>query len=286
MRSRPEAVLGAVILIIGAAARWTPACAEPASDVAVDAPTQAHPQPGSPVETNRPPPTDADVSRSAMPYDTAPVQDDMIFWHVLFEQLEGRANGSGTELRWEGQAWVGTDFDRLWLKTEGFYGDGQVTDGDQELLYDRPIWFLRYFDWQAGVRYDWDSLPGRVWGAFGIQGLAPGFFETAATFYISGSGHVAGRLEGSYDILLTNRLIAQPQVELNFYSKTDAPRMIGPGLSEIDTGLRIRYEFTRKIAPYIGVAYNGQFGQTASFARADGEDPNDVRFVFGLRVWL
>jgi copper resistance protein B len=286
MRLRPDAAFGALMLMMCAAPR-TPARAEHASgSVASDAGTHAYGQPGSPVKTERPPASAADLSAGATPYDVAPVEDDMIFWHVLFEQLEGRCSGSGTGLRWEGQAWVGTDFNRLRLKTEAFYEDGQADDGDHELLYARPIWFLRYFDWQTGVRYDWDSLPGRVWGAFGIQGLAPSFFETGATFYVSDSGHVAGRLEGSYDILLTNRLIAQPQIELNFYSKTDARRMIGPGLSEIDTGLRIRYEIRRKIAPYVGVAYNGLFGDTASFARAEGEDPDTVRFVFGLRVWL
>jgi uncharacterized protein involved in copper resistance len=40
-----------------------------------------------------------------------------------------------------------------------------MTDGDQEALYDRPIPYLRYFDFQAGVRYDLDSDPGRTWGA-------------------------------------------------------------------------------------------------------------------------
>lgn len=282
---RYRVLIGAMVCAVSAFACAVPSSVE-AGPIPTETGTKPYGQPGSPVQTDRPPATGPDVSPSAAPHGVEPVEDDMIFWHVLFEQLEGRSNGSGTELRWEGQAWLGTDFNRLRLKTEGFYGDGQVEDGDQELLYSRPIWFLRYFDWQVGVRYDWDSSPGRVWGAFGIQGLAPAFFETAATFYVSGSGHVAGRLEGSYDILLTNRLIAQPQIELNLYSKTDEPRMVGPGLSEIDTGLRVRYEITRKFAPYVGVAYNGKFGKTASFAREDGEEPNDVRFVFGLRVWL
>jgi copper resistance protein B len=69
------------------------------------------------------------------------------------------------------------------------------------------------------VRYDLDSDPGRTWGAIGIEGLAPYFFEFAPTFYFSNRGFFAGRIEGSYDILITNRLIAQPQFELSFYSK-------------------------------------------------------------------
>jgi copper resistance protein B len=145
--------------------------------------------------------------------------------------------------------------------------------------------YLRYFDFQAGVRYDLDSDPGRTWGAIGIEGLAPYFFEFAPTFYFSNRGFFAGRIDGSYDILITNRLIAQPQFELNFYSKSNPSRGIGSGLSELDTGLRIRYEISRKFAPYIGVAYNGKFGETADFTRAEGGIVNDVRFIFGIRLW-
>jgi copper resistance protein B len=115
--------------------------------------------------------------------------------------------------------------------------------------------------------------------------LAPYFFDFEPTFYFSDRGRVAGRVTGSYDLLLTNRLILQPQFELNFYSKRDPSREIGSGLSDLDTGLRLRYEITRKFAPYIGVAYTGKFGESADFTRAGGGIVNDVRFTFGIRFW-
>ena len=116
--------------------------------------------------------------------------------------------------------------------------------------------------------------------------LAPLFFEVEATAYIGTNGRLAGRLEGSYDLLLTQRLILQPEVELNFYSKTDEARGIGPGLSEMEAGLRLRYEITRKLAPYVGVVYSRSFGRTADFAREDGESVDDVLFVVGIRSWF
>jgi hypothetical protein len=82
--------------------------------------------------------------------------------------------------------------------------------------------------------------------------LAPLFFHVQGTGYVSDSGHFAARFEGSYDLLLTNTLILQPEFEINLYSKSDPSRLIGTGISEIDTGLRLRYEFDRKFAPYIG----------------------------------
>jgi len=243
-------------------------------------------QPGSPIPIEPPPASAADVSPSPVPYGGNPVEDTMLIWHVLFSQLEGRTNGPDTGLRWDGEAWVGTDYNRVWFKSEGFFNEhGKVEDGDHEVLYDRPIPFLRYFDWQAGLRYDWDAAAGRLWGAFGIEGLAPGFFDVEATFYVRDASYFAGRVQSSYDLLLTNRLIAQPWMELNFASKTDAARALGTGLTEVDTGLRLRYEFSRKFAPYLGVEYDGKCGDTATFARQRGDIVNDVRFVFGIRVW-
>jgi copper resistance protein B len=213
-----------------------------------------------------------------------PVMDREILAHVIFSQLEGRSNGSNTEFRWEGQGWAGTDYDKLWIKSEGTLSNGALDDGQQQFLYSRAV--TTYFDLQSGLRSDIDSRSTRNWAAFGIQGLAPYFFDLEVTGYVSGEGHLAGKLEASYDLLLTQRLILQPQVELNVYSKGDPARLVGAGFSDIDTGLRLRYEIDRKFAPYIGVVYEGKFGQTANFARRAGESTGDVRFAFGVRLWF
>ncbi len=264
-----------LILYVGAAARVR-ADGSPATG----GPVYGQPAPALPMLPANPSPKD--LSPEAAPYGP-PVMDNMIFGHVLFDQMEGRTNGLDNEFRWDGEGWVGTDMNKLWFKSEGFIERGYTTDGDQEALYDRPI--TTYFDAQAGVRYDLDTNPGRLWGAIGIEGLAPYFFSFAPTFYFSDRGYFAGRIAGSYDLLITNRLILQPQVEINFYSKSQADRGVGSGLSEIDTGLRLRYEITRKFAPYIGFAYTGTYGETADFTRQEGGNVNDPRFIFGARIW-
>ncbi len=197
-----------------------------------------------------------------------PVMDQGIFAHAIFNELE-----------------VGTDYDKLWIKSEGtLQSSGTLDDGQQQFLYGRSV--TTYFDLQGGLRSDIDSRPTRNWAAFGIQGLAPYFFDLELTGYVSGEGHLAGKLEASYDLLLTQRLILQPQIEVNLYSKADPARLVGAGFSDIDTGLRLRYEFTRNFAPYLGVVYEGKFGQTASYARRVGESTGDFRFVFGVRAWF
>jgi copper resistance protein B len=234
----------------------------------------------TPSTNNEPAPTPGMNAGGAV----QPVMDREILAHGIFSQLEGRSNGSNTEFRWEGQGWAGTDYDKLWIKSEGTLSNGAVDDGQQQFLYSRAV--TTYFDLQGGLRSDIDSRPTRNWAAFGIQGLAPYFFDLELTGYVSGEGHLAGKLEASYDLLLTQRLILQPQVELNVYSKGDPARLVGAGFSDIDTGLRLRYEIDRKFAPYIGVVYEGKFGQTANFARRAGESTGDVRFAFGVRVWF
>jgi copper resistance protein B len=226
------------------------------------------------------------AAQMSMPSMEPPVMDDTIFKHVFLDQFEGRTNGSDNTFRWDGQGWIGTDMNRLWLKSEGFASDGTVSDGDVEALYDRPIPCMRYFDVQAGVREDVDSGPHRTWGAVGIEGLAPGFFEIEPTFYFRDGGHVAGRLTTTYDLLITQRLIAQPELEMNFYSESDPQRRLGSGLSDLDTGLRLRYEIGRKFGPYVGFAYARKFGHTATLSRQAGETAVSVPgFVFGLRLW-
>lgn len=213
------------------------------------------------------------------------IKDNMIFTHVLLDQFEARTVGSSNLFRWDGEDWMGTDVNRLWIKSEGFAGNGGVSDGDHELLYDRPVPRMRYFDGQAGVRADLDSGSSRVWFAVGLEGLAPFSFDFEPTFYISDGGYLAGRINGFWDAYITQRWVVQPQAELNFYSKDNPGRKIGSGFSDIDTGVRLRYEVRRKFSPYIGWAYNGNYGDSALYALRAEQATSNSSFVFGLRLW-
>jgi copper resistance protein B len=127
---------------------------------------------------------------AAMP----PVMDSGIFTHAALDQLEGRFNGANPEFRWDGQGWIGTDYDKLWIKSEGMFSNGALTDGQQQFLYDRAV--TTYFDLQGGLRSDLDSRPVRNWAASGIQGLAPYFFDLELTGYVSSEGHLAAKARG------------------------------------------------------------------------------------------
>ncbi len=233
------------------------------------------------------PPAPATVSLGGLQYygTALPVMDDPFLTHVLIEQAEARIGGSGAQFRYDGQAWAGTDTNKLWIKSEGLIGqNGGFGDGQHEILYDRAV--STFIDVQGGIRVDLDNGPTRTWAAFGVQGLSVYFFDVEATGYVSDRGRFAARLKGSYDLLLTNRLILQPEIEANFYTKADLQRAAGSGLSDVDAGIRLRYEITRKIAPYVGLSYAGYFGQAQHLARNLGDRVQDVRFTIGVRSWF
>jgi copper resistance protein B len=152
------------------------------------------------------------------------------------------------------------------------------------VLYGRAI--ARWWDVVAGVRQDMRPGPARTWAAVGIQGLAPYWFEVEATAYVGAGGRTHFRFETEYELLLTNRLILQPLLEIEIYGKSDPERDIGAGLSTADTGLRVRYEFRREFAPYIGMTWNRVFFGTADAAKAAADTVAGTRLTAGFRFWL
>jgi copper resistance protein B len=204
------------------------------------------------------------------------------FW--LLDQFEVSDTSDGTEIGWEGIGWVGSDLNRLWLRSKGHALDGSVQRGRIEALYGRPV--LRWWDVVAGVRQDFGNGPSRTWAAFGVQGLAPYFFEIEATAYVGESGRTALSVAAEYEMLLTNRLILTWETEANAFGKSDPEQVIGSGLSTVELGLRLRYEITRQFAPYIGFEREWSYGETADLRALTSHGRTDNRWVVGLRLWF
>lgn len=203
--------------------------------------------------------------------------------YLLIDQLEWQDADGGAQA-WDVTGWIGTDRDRLWLRTEGEREGGRTDSAFAEALYGRAI--SPWWDLVVGVRNDFRPGPERTWVAVGVQGLAPYKFDIEATAYIGESGRSHARIEAEYELLLGNRLILQPQIEAELHSEKDRRRRIGAGLSNVELGLRLRYEIRREFAPYLGVVWNQKFGDSADFARTDGERIEDTRLVAGIRIWF
>jgi copper resistance protein B len=214
----------------------------------------------------------------------ADAEDDPILAKLMLNQLESRGVGSDSVDSWDAEAWIGKDLTKLWMKSEGERAFGRTEDAELQFLYSRAM--ATYWDFQLGVRHDFQPSPSRTWAAIGFKGLAPYFFEIDAALFIGDSGRTALRFEAEYELLLTQRLVLTPEIEANLHGKDDPAIGIGSGLSDIEAGLRLRFEIRREFAPYIGVNWSRLFGNTADFAITDGESTSDTQFTIGLRAWF
>ncbi|MCB1120099.1 MAG: copper resistance protein B [Verrucomicrobiae bacterium] len=212
------------------------------------------------------------------------------FGLLLFDQLEYRYQDGDDLFRWDVEGWYGGDEDRFWFATEGEQALEGPDSGNFELhgYYGRLI--APYWDAQAGLRYDevWESgeRHSRVFAAFGVQGFAPYRFEVSPTLFVSEDGDTSFRFTASKDYRITQRLVAQPRFETE-YSFSNVPEFgVGNGFNYVELGVRLRYEFRREFAPYIGIEWEKELGDTADFSRADGEDTDVFNFVAGVRLWF
>lgn len=212
------------------------------------------------------------------------------FGMLLFDQLEYRLHEGADLLRWDSEGWYGSDFNRFWFRTEGEQTLQGPSSGFSEFhgYYGRLV--APFWDAQMGLRYDQQWEPGndssRLFGAIGLQGFAPYRFEIAPTLFVSEDGDVSARFTATQDYRLTQRLVAQPRFETQL-AVQDVPGFgVGSGFNYVELGLRLRYEFRREFAPYIGINWERKVSGTESLARQAGEDPDVLSFVAGLRLWF
>lgn len=220
-----------------------------------------------------------------------PVHDDGLFTFLRAEQLEYRLRDDGPDVaRWETQGWYGTDYQKLWVKSEGEQSLRGQSEGEFEsqAVYSKLV--APFWDFQVGARYDrrWGPGPSkdRWFGVVGLQGFAPYEFETELALFVSDDADVSARLTATTDFLITQRLIMQPRLETEVAVQDVAEVQVGQGLNYLDLGLRFRFEIKREFAPYIGVNWRRSLGQTATLVQDDGGQVSNFAAVFGVTVWF
>lgn len=206
--------------------------------------------------------------------------DDDLF--TSFKAEADYTGENGGELRWDIESWLGGDYQKLWLLSEGEHGDGSLEEAQVQLLYGRYL--ATFWDWRAGLRHDFEPA-SLSYAVLGIKGLAPYRFDTDASLFLSEDGDLSAKFETEYALLLTQRLIAEPYLELEVFAQ-DVPELgKGAGLSEIGLGVQVRYEIRREIAPYVDIGYTRLPGETGRLARAAGDDTEEFIVRAGLRLW-
>jgi len=209
--------------------------------------------------------------------------DFPVFW-FQGDRLEAQVREGEDLYLWDIQGYYGGPTERLWFKSEGEGAFGSAPeDAELQALYAKAI--APFWDLQAGIRHD-IAGPDTTHAVIGVQGLAPYLFEVDAALFLSTRGDITARIEGELDQRITQRLILQPRIEANLAAQ-DIPALgVGAGLDQIEVGVRLRYEFIREFAPYLGIEQSWRTGRGADFARARGEDPSATSLVAGIRFWF
>jgi len=208
----------------------------------------------------------------------ADMEDDPLVTMFLMDKFEVLDNDQNTRV-WEGSFWIGYDINKLYVYSAGDATSDGLESSQNELVYSRAI--APFWDAQIGLAYDKNDDASKTWGEIAVSGLAPYYFETRAALLVNGDGNIGLRLNTEYEALLTQKLILTPSLEVDFYTKDDPDMNLGSGLSSAEAGLRLRYEFIREFAPYIGVTWEKTFGNTRDYNPVD-----ETSLMVGVRFWF
>ena len=227
-----------------------------------------------------------DEGTGATNFGVAPVHDNMLFYTFRADRFEYRSFDDGEVLLWDVQGWIGRDYNKLYFESEGEYSldEDSFESVQTELLYGRAI--SSFWDFRAGLRYDFEPSPERAFAVVGVQGLAPQWFEVDANLYLSEDGDLSFGMEAEYDILLTQRLVLQPRMELEIAAQDVEEYGTYAGFTGVELGLRLRYEYVPNFAPYVGVGYERKIGETGRMAREEGENPGSTSLLLGVSFWF
>ena len=234
-------------------------------------------------------PADARSSDYSQGRDFGPIHPPMMMGNdplmsLAVKRLEWTHSGNSNQGAYEIEGWWGDDWNRAVLKAEGEISNQSLGDARTELLWRKPLG--TFWNTELGVRQDSGDVNNRTWLALGINGISPYWLDLDATFYVRDQSQTALILNAEYDWRITQSWVLQPRLEVSFYGKNDLANDMGQGLSEVQSGLRLRYDINHQFMPYIGVEVNRHYGKTADLMTAKGEQSNQTLAVAGVAFWF
>ena len=179
---------------------------------------------------------------------------------------------------------VGTDEHKLFFKLHTQQAESQQTEYEAQVLYSRMI--SDFWDIQAGVAYQQeDQTSAQQWrGVVGLHGLAPYFFETEAYLSLAEDQQVQLSLDTERDFLLTQKLILAPYLQAKLVLSDESEQAQKTGLNQLQTGLQMRYEISKKVMPFVDVAYGYHKGLAQTAEQDATESEQGWQYGAGLRL--
>lgn len=203
---------------------------------------------------------------------------------LAVNRLEWAHRNNSNQAAYELEGWWGNDWNRAVLKAEGAISNQSLAEARTELLWRKP--FTTFWNTELGVRQDSGYANNRTWLALGMNGTSPYWLDVDATFYVRDQRQTALILNAEYDWRITQSWVLQPSLEVSLYGKNDFANDLGQGLSEVQSGLRLRYDINHRLMPYVGVEVSRHYGKTADLMTAKGEQVNQTFAVAGVAFWF
>ncbi|MEG0486506.1 MAG: copper resistance protein B [Acinetobacter sp.] len=198
-------------------------------------------------------------------------------------------DGEGA-LKSEFETRIGTDENKIFIKAHLDKHESHDAEYDVKALYSRMI--SDFWDAQIGARYRVEKVAldhhrkdteEKLDAVIGLHGMAPYFFETDAYLY-AGEDHFAGfSLETERDFLLTQKLIFKPYLDMDVIFSDDSKYAKKSGLSNITAGLETRYEISKKVMPYLDVAYEYSKGNDSTAWQLESDSEKGWLYGAGIR---
>lgn len=109
-------------------------------------------------------------------------------------------------------------------------------------------------------------------------------FETDAYLYLGQDDYVALSLETERDVLVTQKLILKPYLEMDVVVNDDSKYAQKAGLGHASFGLETRYEINKKVMPYLDIAYEYSKGQDETTWQSASSSEQGWVYGAGLRI--
>lgn len=206
-----------------------------------------------------------------------------IYSTISLDQTWLTTTNQNAELKSENELKIGTDEHKLVLQLAAHKAESESTELGTKLLYSRMI--SDFWDIQTGFGYqehqinvnDLDQRHEKTSAILGLHGLAPYFFESSAYLSLGKKDYVALNFEVERDILITQKWITQPYLEMDFLLNDHSKYAEKSGVREASIGLNTRYEISKQLMPYFELAYRYE---------QETEWNNDIRKSHINKDWI
>lgn len=208
-----------------------------------------------------------------------------VYQHTTVESKWLRNDDGEGVLKSHLETRIGTDENKIFIKVHADQAESEQTEYEAKVLYSRML--NDFWDVQTGLRYlnnqnrEVDSE--QLGAVLGIHGLAPYFFETDVYLYLGKDKQGSLSLETERDLLLTQKLILKPYLDVNIVLSDDSNYAKKSGLSRAQLGLETRYEINKKVMPFVDIAYGYTKGNQQTAWQPQSDSGNEWLYGAGIR---